>query len=194
MEPKIDCVVVGLPLVVPGEHSCWAALKRVIEQQGLPVVIRLPVNSSTQHEQIAHDLPSVAILGATAGAADLFNAVNQRLIAQGAGLSRLLEVTELQGQGIEWLSGIDLLVVDDRESNLELLLRILTMEGARVQTLNSGVSALESLQADQRHGSLPDAVLIDLQMPDMDGFETVIPPISIGLGSRTITRTWPTAV
>jgi class 3 adenylate cyclase len=60
-----------------------------------------------------------------------------------------------------------LLVVDDLAANLKLMEAILTPRGIEVHTADSGESALAWL--DQR---VPDLVLLDIQMPGIDGYET----------------------
>ncbi len=57
------------------------------------------------------------------------------------------------------------LIVDDSEVNRELLLRMLTLKGYRVESLADGALALEML--DTRDF---DVLLIDCIMPDMDGY------------------------
>jgi len=59
-----------------------------------------------------------------------------------------------------------LLVVDDSELNLVLLASLLRREGYRVTTASSGEMALEAVT-----GAPFDAVLMDVQMPGMDGME-----------------------
>ncbi len=59
------------------------------------------------------------------------------------------------------------LVVDDTAENLTLLSRILTNSGFSVQAVETGAQALEAARA-----TLPDLILLDIAMPQMDGFET----------------------
>jgi class 3 adenylate cyclase len=58
------------------------------------------------------------------------------------------------------------LVVDDVPKNVRLLEAILTSHGYAVVSAASGREALERVTAD-----LPDLVLLDIQMPEMDGYE-----------------------
>ena len=58
------------------------------------------------------------------------------------------------------------LVVDDDLTTRDLLRRILEREGCRVLEAENGLIALELLEENDR----PDLVLLDLMMPDMDGF------------------------
>jgi len=59
-----------------------------------------------------------------------------------------------------------ILVVDDMPVNVRLLSRILNAEGYRVQTAADGLEALARVEADP-----PDLILLDIQMPEMDGYE-----------------------
>ncbi|OUD16330.1 adenylate/guanylate cyclase domain-containing response regulator [Thioflexithrix psekupsensis] len=61
-----------------------------------------------------------------------------------------------------------LLVVDDKESNRDLLSRRLEKQGFRVEVATHGVQALEMI----RHNSY-DLVLLDIIMPEMDGYEVL---------------------
>ncbi|WP_028581600.1 ATP-binding protein [Desulfogranum japonicum] len=65
-----------------------------------------------------------------------------------------------------WLSGLHILLVDDSSMNLDVASGILRREGASVATCSNGAEALTWLQAP---GNLVDIVLMDVQMPVMDG-------------------------
>ena len=60
----------------------------------------------------------------------------------------------------------DVLVVDDTLDNLKLLMDILTAAGIHARPAGSGELALRSARAKR-----PALVLLDIMMPDMDGFE-----------------------
>ncbi len=66
------------------------------------------------------------------------------------------------------LRDLHLLLVDDSEINLEVAAGLLKREGAQVSTAGNGREALEALRASREAF---DAVLMDLQMPEMDGLE-----------------------
>jgi CheY-like chemotaxis protein len=63
-------------------------------------------------------------------------------------------------------SGPRVLVVDDAPVNLKLMRAILTAAGYRVLEATSGVMALEMM-----HGEKPQAMLLDVSMPGMTGYE-----------------------
>jgi two-component system KDP operon response regulator KdpE len=60
------------------------------------------------------------------------------------------------------------LVVDDEPYLVDLVRLNLEAEGYQVVTAPKGAEALERLKAD-----LPDVVILDVMMPEMDGFETL---------------------
>jgi adenylate cyclase len=62
-----------------------------------------------------------------------------------------------------------ILVVDDIEANRDLLSRRLTRDGHRVASVAGGQQALQALADDEF-----DLVLLDLIMPDINGFEVLI--------------------
>ena len=59
------------------------------------------------------------------------------------------------------------LVIDDDRFILEIIIEILQREGYSVEGTQNGQLALEALNRDP----LPDLILLDLMMPEMDGFQ-----------------------
>lgn len=62
--------------------------------------------------------------------------------------------------------GADILVVDDTPANLQLLSGMLKEAGHRVRVVPSGTLALTSAV-----NRVPDLILLDINMPDLDGYE-----------------------
>ena len=63
-------------------------------------------------------------------------------------------------------SGASILVVDDTPANLQVLVGMLKEHGHRVRPVLEGRLALRAAKAE-----VPDLVLLDINMPDMNGFE-----------------------
>ncbi|MEG4502075.1 adenylate/guanylate cyclase domain-containing protein [Microcoleus sp. F6_B4] len=59
-----------------------------------------------------------------------------------------------------------ILIVDDSLNNLLLLELILSRKGYKVEAVSSGQEALDSVDLAQ-----PDLILLDIMMPEMDGYE-----------------------
>ncbi len=92
------------------------------------------------------------------------------------------------------LSGKDILLVDDDELNQEIAKEILTIYGLKVRIASSAKEAFWLLSED-----LPDLVLMDLQMPEMTGYEALdvihsnpawsdIPVIALTANARIVER------
>ncbi len=64
------------------------------------------------------------------------------------------------------LRGADILLVEDTEINQEVMLELLSNAGLAVRVANNGVEALEAVSE-----KVPDCILMDCQMPVMDGYE-----------------------
>jgi CheY-like chemotaxis protein len=58
------------------------------------------------------------------------------------------------------------LVVDDNDMNLELIGKILELEGYQVMLARNGKEAIQSVVV-----GMPDLAILDVMMPDMDGYE-----------------------
>lgn len=67
------------------------------------------------------------------------------------------------------LAGLRLLLVDDNPANQQVASELLSNDGARVQVASSGLLALQALAGQ---APLPDLILMDIQMPEMDGYQT----------------------
>ena len=78
--------------------------------------------------------------------------------------------SESKDVGSEWVGGdrpSKILLVDDEPSNRSLLRDILGNSGYEIVEADNGRVALEIAAAES-----PDTVLLDVMMPEMDGFET----------------------
>ena len=60
----------------------------------------------------------------------------------------------------------NILLVDDLPDNLQLLNNLLVNSGYNVRSVTSGKMAILTVEAKQ-----PDVILLDLKMPDMDGYQ-----------------------
>ena len=62
-----------------------------------------------------------------------------------------------------------ILIVDDNSNNLKVVAGVLKEEGYNLRMAKSGKQALGVLSK-----TIPDLILLDIQMPEMDGFETCL--------------------
>ena len=72
-------------------------------------------------------------------------------------------------EGTDSLEGLRLLAAEDNEINMEILEEIITMEGASCEIVENGRLAVERFEKSGE-GEF-DAILMDIQMPVMNGYE-----------------------
>lgn len=66
------------------------------------------------------------------------------------------------------LLGMKVLIVDDIEDNVVVVERLIKRQGLSTSVAYSGMQALSIAESQQ-----PDLILLDVQMPEMDGFEVI---------------------
>src|SRR5207244_2277484 len=69
---------------------------------------------------------------------------------------------------MQFAAGKRVLVVEDNEINRQVARELLTIAGIEVTEAHNGYQAIEKLASETF-----DAVLMDVQMPELDGIETV---------------------
>ncbi|MBA4194321.1 MAG: hypothetical protein C0451_07120 [Comamonadaceae bacterium] len=167
--PMPDAMLVDWML--PGIDGL-TALQQVTDQMGarnLPAT--LMVSSSDRDRVAGLDTGRLAdaILTKPVNASVLFNAVNHSVVRRQGNSTRVVPAPMLAGSTqLQSLPGVRLLLVDDSDINLEIGTHLLSREGASVTTASNGREALAILRQDP---SEFDAVLMDVQMPEMDGLE-----------------------
>ncbi len=77
-----------------------------------------------------------------------------------------MEVRNNVNEPLDNLKAADILVVDDTPANLKMLSSMLKDQGYKVRPVPSGKLALKAADS-----SSPDLILLDINMPEMDGYE-----------------------
>ena len=95
----------------------------------------------------------------------LFDTIME-VFGKGSGVERKRGVgEERRPQGFEKILGAKILLAEDNEINQQVAVETLEQEGFRVDVANNGKEAVEKVSTEY------DVVLMDLQMPEMDGYE-----------------------
>jgi signal transduction histidine kinase/DNA-binding response OmpR family regulator len=150
------------------------ALNTIAERIGPAELPAALVVSAYERDQVArHDHAGVVsrILTKPVNPSTLFNAVNASVAELTGKPDQVMESTKLEAMEGQWLSDMKILLVDDSDINLEVASRMLQREGAMVEVCTDGQEALQALAAMKDTGAHFDAVLMDVQMPIMDGYE-----------------------
>ncbi|KQV49140.1 hypothetical protein ASC95_15985 [Pelomonas sp. Root1217] len=140
------------------------AIRRTMEGQQAPIVLMVTAYSRDELLKSEGSELIDGVLNKPVTSSSLYNSVAQAMRRRGvAALS-----DSPQTEATQRLVGLRALVVDDSDINREVALRILESEGATVQLAENGLQALDWLTA---HVGEVDIVLMDVQMPVMDGYQ-----------------------
>nr|WP_315395511.1 response regulator [uncultured Duganella sp.] len=145
------------------ETSC--RIRKMAPSGKLPLIVMVTAHDrellAQQHEDLSPVLDGFVVKPVTASM--LFDAVADARLERRAP-SPLVSVPAGRR-----LAGLRLLLVDDNPANQQVAGELLGNDGARVEVVGSGAYAIEAVS---RGGPLPDLILMDIQMPEMDGYET----------------------
>jgi CheY-like chemotaxis protein len=157
-----DCMVLDLGLQDMSGYQVLEAVQASARLRQLPVVIHSGQDLSREQLRMLNRYArSVIIKGAHSP---------ERLLGE---VQLFLHSVEQGGRGVQQeaqaLAGSKVLVVDDDMRNLFSLASLLGDRGVQVVEAENGLEALDKLAAEDRI----DAVLMDIMMPQMDGYEAM---------------------
>ncbi|WP_158240779.1 hybrid sensor histidine kinase/response regulator [Telmatospirillum siberiense] len=166
------CDVVLIDWAMPGLDGLATA--RAIRQIDMPsrrsliLIMVAPFARAEVVESLAAQQGGVdGLVTKPVTGSSLYDAVGRALRWRDGGLAAAAQDEQMPPRGRR-LAGLRLLVVDDNEINREVARRILEVEGATVALAGDGAVALAYLA--ERPDKV-DVVLMDIQMPVMDGYE-----------------------
>ena len=153
---------------MPGMDGLQAAkaIRQSFGESGAPIVLMVTAFARDELLRQADADIVDGVLSKPVTSSALYNCVSEALRRRGHG-SVALPRSEPPQRG-KRLTGMRVLVVDDSDLNREVAQRILVGEGAQVQLANDGRAAVYWLR---EHPHAADIVLMDVQMPVMDGYE-----------------------
>ncbi|WP_317203294.1 response regulator [Janthinobacterium sp.] len=128
-----------------------------------PIVVMVNAFARDRLEEISSAVEADVVLMKPITGSSLFDALHQALSSQDGGDEQMILNAHL-GQH---LRGVHFLLVEDNHLNQAVARGILEHMGATLDVVGDGLQAVERLRAEaQRY----DIVLMDMQMPVMDGF------------------------
>jgi len=140
------------------------AIRRASDGQAQPIVVMVNAFARDQLEEIATRPEADVVLVKPITSSSLFEALHQALVARKPGRNERL----LSGEGVRGrLRGAHFLVVEDNLLNQAVARGILEQAGATLDIVGDGQQAVDLLRTQSARY---DIVLMDMQMPVMDGF------------------------
>ncbi|MBT3067437.1 PAS domain-containing protein [Rhodoferax sp. U11-2br] len=156
--------VLLLDFKMPGKDGLETARAIREGQSGQVDPIVILVTAYANDELLGHPQAHLAdaILSKPVTPSTLYDAVTRAMrVRRGA-------ETQAPAHNQSRLAGLRILVVDDSDINREVAQRIFVSEGALVSLANNGQEAMDWLQ---NHDHAVDLVLMDVQMPVLNGYE-----------------------
>jgi CheY-like chemotaxis protein len=156
--------VLLLDFKMPGKDGLQTAhaVRTEIKNHTDPIVILVTPFFSQELLNHPHAALADAILSKPVTSSTLYNAVSRALRVRNG-----VATQHPVGHALR-LNGLRMLVVDDSEINREVAQYIFAREGAHVVLANQGQEAVDWLQENAQR---VDIVLMDVQMPVLNGYE-----------------------
>lgn len=198
--PLPDALIVDWDMPGGGSIQALRTLSERLGTSALPAALALSAAEGAAGSAPGHTSLIDRMLTRPVNSSTLFNAINTAVAAH-TQQQNPVEVpgrqNPLRGTALQ---GLHILLVDDSEINLEVARRLLQREGATVEVRGNGQDALQALRGMETCGVAFDAVLMDVQMPIMDGYEatqrarkdlglTHLPIIALTAGALSEERT-----
>jgi two-component system, sensor histidine kinase and response regulator len=137
---------------------------------GIPVLL-LTSAGSPEDPAILQDLRIAACLTKPVRQSELFDAMMKVLAPRVRPESTRVGCRQADGPASTG-GGLRILLAEDHPVNQKVAVRMLERLGHSSVVAPDGVQALRAIEAEARSGGF-DVVLMDLQMPEMDGFDAV---------------------
>jgi PAS domain S-box-containing protein len=167
-EPAPDVLLIDGDLPDFSGAQALEQLKQSIGEDKLPATVMVCTHDRPCADDNAPGGQRQRILTKPLNASTLFNGISDAIVEREGSTDKLLRNTRLVNLHAQWLANITVLLVDDSEINLEIAQQLLENHSAKVITASNGARAIQALHDNP---GLFDVVLMDIQMPVMDGLE-----------------------
>ena len=167
---RFDCIILDLGLPdMPGDELI-AAVRRRPAGAGVPVIVYTGRDLSHQEETRLNQLTEAVIVKDAMSPERLLEEtrffLHQVRAKLPASKRSTIDIVREDGAGLE---GKRVLIVDDDARNIFALRSALELHGMTVTSAESGQEGLDLLARSSGF----DVVLMDIMMPEMDGYETI---------------------
>jgi CheY-like chemotaxis protein len=152
---------------MPGMDGIEAS-KRIKDHKGLnkiPPIILVTAYGREEVMQQAEQVGLEGILLKPVNSSMLFDTIMQAFGEAVPETSRIAQRHEQEAEALKHIRGAQLLLVEDNEINQQVAREILEGAGLNVSLANNGQEAVNAVKENNY-----DAVLMDVQMPVMDGY------------------------
>ena len=176
--------VVFLDWKMPGMNGLKAArlLKEDRSLKHPPAVVMVTAFEQEEVRWEAEAIPVDGFILKPVGKSLLFDTIVRIFVPPG---ERKLKDEDLQSENYR-LEGLRILLAEDNEINRQIAVELLASQGIEVETAENGRVAVEKALAGRERW---DLILLDLQMPEMDGLDACCKLRSEGVETPIVAMT-----
>ena len=168
-EAEFDCLVLDLGLPDTSGLDLITTIRRSLNLQDLPIVVYTGRELSEKEALELHRMAEAVIVKDVQSIDRLLDETSLFLHRATSSLpEKKREIILNQNRGTESFADRKILIVDDDIRNIFALTSLLERHGMKVFYAENGRDGLEFLKKNNDI----DAVLMDVMMPEMDGYET----------------------
>jgi CheY-like chemotaxis protein len=152
---------------MPGMDGIEAS-RRIKEHEGLSKIPAIVLVTAYGREEIIQQAEEVGLEGfllKPVNPSMLFDTIIQAFGEEVPEISRVVQRHEQEAEALEYIRGANVLLVEDNEINQQVAREILEGAALKITLANDGQEAVIAVKENQY-----DAVLMDIQMPVMDGY------------------------
>lgn len=168
---KIDCVILDMGVPDAIAYQTLEMIKEKPGLEGLPIIVFTGKNLSKIEEQKIKQYADTIVVKTAHSYERILDevALFLHLVEQNKAVDEPSKSNRFPKMN-ETLMGKTVVVADDDIRNIFSLTKALESHGMKVLTASDGKEALKILKED---GEKVDIVLMDMMMPQMDGYETI---------------------
>ena len=164
---RFDLAIIDVQMPFMDGYSLAAKLREQFSPEELPIVVLTSAGSTVAPRA---DLGLAHILSKPTKALVLFDAIND-LFERATGPASAPAPLQTSVQRLAHTVPLRILLVEDNLVNQRVAALILSGLGYDIQMVSDGVQALDAVAQAMASGAPHDVVLMDVQMPGMDGLE-----------------------
>jgi len=164
----VDIFVIGAE---PHDKSVVMAIENLSNMLGdnLPPILLTKTSGENDFDHLLKNRAVIACLDSPITSSKIYNKFIEMFVGQGYTTTYLSSLLRVLANDVLWLDQVNIMIVDDNIFNLTVCRKILEKEGANITTYENGKLVVETFQKSKKFAY--DCILMDIEMPEMDGVQ-----------------------
>ena len=172
---KFDCAIVDMQMPQLDGLTLSLKIRKYLDARKLPIIMLTSLGKKPD-KRIMDEIQFASFMTKPVKQSQLFNILQEIFLGKRISVRRKVDTEKMFDREMAKKYPLRILLTEDNLVNQKVALRILDRMGYRADVAGNGKEAIESLERQKY-----DVILMDVQMPEMDGLEA----------SKTINKRWP---